>query len=141
LFGKEMNATKLENAILDYVMRHNDDKELRDQISRIQVASREHTGVGLYVNFDSVDRPSTMKIANPRQPYSGPNIESESLDFGAGSVVWCGDDGYLSCIEIFSYSDHYPSEEFDFILTSDDENPEQPQAEQADAGNRAKPGA
>ncbi len=67
--------------------------------------------------------------------YPGPHLNSPDLEHGAGSVVWCGDDGLLSCIEIFSYSDHYPDGDYEFsIMPADD--PETNQAEQAMRGNR-----
>ena len=128
-----MHLAKIERFILDFVAKENPDPQLLAQIRSVGVASREHTGVGLYTNFEYPDRDSAPRISSPRVPYPGPNLNSPVLEHGAGSVVWCGDDGVLSCIEIFSYSDHYPDGDYEFSIMPDDGR-ETNQAEQgADA--------
>lgn len=129
-----MHLTEVERAILDFVAKENPDPELIAQIESLEVASREHTGVGLYTNFEFRNRDYARRISSPRVPYPGPNLNSPDLEHGAGSVVWCGDDGFLSCIEIFSYSDQYPEGDFDFSIMSDG-MPKTNQAEQVSGGN------
>lgn len=116
-----METTKLEKAILDYIAERNPDPRLHAQIGTLTVGSRDYTGVGAYTYFAFSSRIQANRILNPRVPYPGPNFSSTRLEHGAGSVVWCGGDGFLSCIEIFSYSDDYPPEEFDFALMTDDQ--------------------
>ncbi len=116
-----MDATKLEKAILDFVAERNSDPSLHSQIGSLKIASRDHTGVGLYANFSFPTPDIVPRILSPSTPYPGPGFTSPKLEHGAGSVVWCGDDGLLSCIEIFSYSNDYPREVFDFTLTPEDE--------------------
>jgi hypothetical protein len=110
-----MDPTKLEKAILDFVAERNPDPSLRSQIGSLEIASRDHTGVGLYANFSFPTPDIVPRILSPSTPYPGPGFTSPKLEHGAGSVVWCRD-GLLSCIEIFSYSDDYPREAFDFTL-------------------------
>ena len=67
--AKNMHLTKVERFILDFVAKENPDPELLAQIESLEVASREHTGVGLYANFEFPDRDSAHRISSPRVPY------------------------------------------------------------------------
>lgn len=111
-----MKLNLLEKAILDYVADRSSDPELKDQVTAVEAIRHKYTGVGMYIYLFHPNKNEALKIKSPTNPYSGPNIESSKLQHGAGSVVWCGDDGFLSEIEIFSYSDDYPNEEFNFTL-------------------------
>jgi hypothetical protein len=116
-----MKLNALEKAILDYVANRNSDPALKAQISAVEVIRRKYTGAGIYVYFSHPKKEEALKIKSLPGPYSGPsNITSSKLEHGAGSLVWYDDDGYLSCIEIYSYSNDYPKEEYDFKFVISD---------------------
>ena len=79
-----------------------DAPDLLAQLSQLRVESREHTGVGTYVNFcyegringlDGDDRTLGMHIFS----------DIKGIDHGAGFVLYV-DTGLISMLEIFSHA-------------------------------------
>lgn len=112
-----MNLTPLERAILEQSSQKIDDKCFLEQVQSVQVESREHTGAGLFVYFYFPLLDEVPPILGASKSFPGPDFKSPVLELGAGSIIWCGPDGFLSCIEIFSFSDCYPTEEFEFEIS------------------------
>ena len=110
--------TGIESDILRYCAESHDCPELVRQVQDAQAGAREHTGVGLYTKLTLPHRGSLAPIQPRRSPIIGPTIESPSLEFGASSLVWCDDDGYIDCIEIAAFGNHYPDSEFEYSLSA-----------------------
>ena len=99
------NFNQLEQDILRWIKEHDPANGLAAQIDKAVFRSREHTGVGFYVEFDvPEDAPRLAPVADP---HSGPEIISRELEFGAGTLLW-QKDGRVSCLEIYAYGDRFP---------------------------------
>ena len=109
----------IEKDILDYIAQRHRGSGLRKQIADASIASRQFTGVGVYANLALSHRESLPPIQPLEIPFSGPDIESPALDFGASSLLWCDDAGYITCIELVTPGDHYPETEFAHSITDD----------------------
>ena len=49
--ANEMKPSAFESAVLERIAANTDDEELREQLSTVEVAEREHTGVGCYTKI------------------------------------------------------------------------------------------
>ena len=105
---------ELEFKILKMVLDKHPSKNLEDQITSLQVVRREHTGAGLYVYFNSHENANLKPVLNTKR-INGPLIESSKLQHGAGCIVWL-DEGIIDFVEIFSYSDTYPTDNYTYEL-------------------------
>lgn len=108
-----MRVTKLEKAIFDWIADRN--SALASRLRDVEVASREHTGVGFYIYLfeegPDWDRP----------PVDGPVIESPQLDMGAGSILWLSE-GEPHCLEIYAFGNHFPTVLDKFHLSGSDDS-------------------
>src|SRR5260221_5640419 len=81
---------------------------LRSQIDTVTVVSRRYTGVGFY---------SELAVAPDSEAIDPPNLELgrelyvdiENVPQGAGAVLFVRN-GFLSMLELFTFSDPLPSE-------------------------------
>lgn len=106
-----MQATKLERAIFDWIADRQ--PPLGARLKAVEIASREHTGVGRYV-YLSDEGPDW-----DRPPVDGPVIESPQLGMGAGSVLWLSQ-GEPHCLEIYAFGNHFPEVLDEFTLSGCD---------------------
>lgn len=102
----------LERAVLDLLLSRAEEgyETLRAQAATATVAHRELTGAGFYTHL-SVDRtlPAAPRhVGNPlgdgRAFDNDVYADIEGLAHGAGFVLWL-EDGWLSCLEGFSYAE------------------------------------
>ncbi len=104
--------TKLEKDILEWIAAHCDDKALATQCCMATVVSREHTGVGVYVNLELPDSaPACDIVRSPMHPY----IESPQLEAGGGCVLFL-ENGRVSTLELYAYGDSFPDEMEEYSL-------------------------
>ena len=107
-----MRASKLEQAILDWIAGRQ--LSLAGRISAGEVKRRVHTGAGFYVYLVG-----EVEAGWDRPPVDGPVIRSPQLDAGGGSTLWLSR-GSPSCLEIYSFGNHFPEHLDEFELSSSD---------------------
>lgn len=95
--------TDLERAVLDWYLKHYQDKSLTEQIRSARFIKREWTKVGYYTSFE-VNK-SLPKLTH-EFPLDGPGIISPQIDIEALTLLW-GEEGYISCIEMVSYGEAF----------------------------------
>jgi len=81
-------------------------------------ASRDYTGVGLYTELH-VD-PSAPKLGEARwkiEDMPKGHAEHPDLPAGAGLILWVKD-GYISCLESYTYEGGWPQDESLFRLAT-----------------------
>lgn len=108
--------SKLEKEILRFLINKYKGTTLSKQLSNSIIKSREYTGVGFYINFiiaSDLGKIKTNELES--NPIIGPYIESSELKNGAGSQIFIKD-GYITTLEIFSFSDNFPKKLEDFNL-------------------------
>lgn len=108
-----------ERRLLDAAIEGDAEQEiLRAQVAAALVSSREHTGVGLYVNLDVQRAPKLRSPRVDRQLEGAKRIllSHPALDYGAGAIVWV-DDGRIQSIECFAYHGSWPDDEAAFRTT------------------------
>jgi hypothetical protein len=105
----------LERAVLDLLLSRSEEGygALRAQVATATVAHREVTGAGFYTDL-WVDRTlpaSHRDVGNPlgegRDFGDDVYADIEGLEHGAGFLLWL-EDGWLSCLEGFSYAEPWP---------------------------------
>ena len=105
----------LERAVLELLLSRDEEgyETLRAQAATATAAHREMTGAGFYTDL-SVDRtlPAAPRhVGNPlghgHDFGDDAYAEIEGLEHGAGFVLWL-EDGWLSCLEGFSYAEPWP---------------------------------
>ena len=108
---------KLEKAIVDYLIEQYPGTALNDQLSSALFKSREWTKVGFYVNFEVDRNLEKINLENygGNFPIDGPNLISEGIEHGGGSLFW-GKDGYLNCIELYENGSFFNENIDDFIF-------------------------
>jgi hypothetical protein len=88
------------------------------QLAKTQCASRDYTGVGLYTEL-RVD-PSAPKLDETRwkiEDMPKGHAEHPELPAGAGLILWVKD-GYISCLESYTYDGSWPQDESLFRLAT-----------------------
>lgn len=110
----------LERAVIDWLIRHYQDDKLTAQIKAATFHYREWTGVGFYtyLNADYDQARLDMMTVGGSWPIHGPSIQSSGIADGGGVVFW-GSDGYIDCIEMFSFGSAFAREIEDFRLITD----------------------
>ncbi len=104
-----MNFDGLERAILRWIRERTKDAQLKAQLVKAELGSREHTGAGRYTTFLV---PSEMTECKTEK-IDGPRIDSPVLESGGGCILWCAD-GRVDTLEFFANGDSFPEliEEF-----------------------------
>jgi hypothetical protein len=104
-----MVPTMLEAAILESITQHN--PLLRSY--RLEIVARDWTGVGCYTYFRGGG--STQDQSWDRPALSGPQIQSDAMQWGGGSLLWLVE-GRPACLEIYAYGNHFPKSLKSFTL-------------------------
>jgi hypothetical protein len=100
--------SEFEAAIFRYIAERIPDSPLQLQLSKVEILSRENTGVGCYSELVTYNAaPATLAPYGRRGPLSGPHFKSACVDFGGGTLLWFHE-GRASCLEIFSYGEFFP---------------------------------
>jgi hypothetical protein len=98
---------KIEKAIIDSIAdKYQDDKILVNQLISASVSKREYTGVGFFLHFKV---PSEMEKMNKMERFTldGPQLSLESLEHGAGSVLFI-ENGEIDFLECYTYDEPWP---------------------------------
>ena len=107
-----MGITSFEAKVLSSLVKGDaEESALRDQIANVQVVSREHTGVGLFVNFAVPTTATRLKTSNryiEQTPKT--HLEHPKLEAGAGAMLWFKD-GWLATLECYAYGGQWPADE------------------------------
>ena len=88
------------------------------QLAKASCASRNYTGVGLYTDLSVA--PGAPKLDEARWKIENmPKGDAEHPDLvaGAGLILWVKD-GYISCLESYSYEGSWPQDESLFRLVA-----------------------
>jgi hypothetical protein len=104
----------LEKAILQWFVENYKDENLTAQIRAAKLKGRKWTRVGSYIELDipmdarPVD-PDKLRSKDPSKnstrkgwPIDGPEIRSEDIEHGGGSLLW-GKGGQVTSIEMYAY--------------------------------------
>ena len=88
------------------------------QLAKAQCASRDYTGVGLYTEL-AVD-PSAPLLDEARwkiEDMPTGDAEHPQVPDGVGLILWVKD-GYISCLESYTYEGSWPEDESLFRLAT-----------------------
>jgi hypothetical protein len=110
---------ELEVAILEWLKDTYANSQLAAQIESATFANREWTEVGFYVHL-KVPReldPINLDDYGGQWPIDGPNLASDDIDQGGGTVLW-GTDGYIDCIEMYAHGKSFSETVSGFELLS-----------------------
>ena len=102
------NFNELELAIFEWFKNTYANSQLAAQIESTRFLSREWTGVGFYVHFEISQEiePIDLDDFAGHWPINGPNLASDDIEHGGGSMIW-GVDGYIDCIEMYAHGDFF----------------------------------
>ena len=109
--------TTLERAVLDWLEETYRNERLTAQVNAATFNRRDWTKVGYYVYFD-VPRdlpPLDLNELGGSWPVDGPGLKSEEIDHGGDTIFW-GSDGYIDCMEMYSFGDYFSEEVREFEL-------------------------
>ena len=111
-----MDLTQLEKDILEWFASKSDSAALKEQCASASVLSREHTGVGLFVQLSC---PASCKLADFGCAPNAPQISSSQLPLGASVDLWL-ESGRLSHLEFVSFGEsQFPQASFPYKLVSE----------------------
>lgn len=114
--------SSFEAAVLEWMGARSGDVALREQLSRVRVLGREHTGVGCHSRLVvPAGTPRSTASYSGRGPLTGPCFEAVALRDGGGTLLWFKN-GRPECLEVFAYGNYFPadhSELGEFELSSD----------------------
>jgi len=88
------------------------------QLAAAKCASRDYTGVGLYT--DLAVKPGAPLLDEARwkiEDMPKGHAEHPELPNGAGLILWVKD-GYISCLESYTYDGSWPQDESLFRLAT-----------------------
>ena len=102
------NFNALEAAILEWLKNTYANSRLTAQIESARFLSREWTGVGFYVHFEVSKElaPIDLDDFEEHWPINGPNLASDDIQHGGGTVLW-GTDGYIDHIEMYAHGEFF----------------------------------
>jgi len=103
---------RLEREVFKWFHSKYKDSVISRQLDTAKLTHREWTKVGFYVNFQ-VDR--NLKKWDRPFPIDGPEIKSNDIEHGGGSLLW-GEDGYLNCLELYAYGNFFREEVEEFEI-------------------------
>ena len=102
-----MQFTKLEQDILNWFVKNNEDAAFVKQCALAVPKEREYTGCGFFLTLQI---PKNAPTCSLRRGLVEPHIESESLVHGAGCILFLTE-GYLDFLEVYSFGDEeFPEE-------------------------------
>lgn len=109
------SLTGLERRSLELLLSPSNrgDEHLRRQIGLVKVRRRDHTGVGLFIEFDVPDESAIADKA--RMVLSNLSGAMPGLENGFGGVLYV-ENGKLQTLEFFTYDEQWPAEPSDFSL-------------------------
>jgi hypothetical protein len=113
-FIKMMEYTKLEKAVLDWMIDHIDVPHLSDQILVSSPAKREYTGSG---SFTTLSVPADSNRIECPSPINGPVIESDGIDLGGAAILFLNESGHLETLEMYANGETFAETITDFELT------------------------
>jgi len=107
----------LERAILRWLGETYQDEKLTAQANAATFHRREWTKVGYCVHFNVPRGLPRLDLRGLSRnwPLEGPGLESQDIHHGGGTLIW-GSDGYIDCIEMYSFGDHFHEEVREFKL-------------------------
>ncbi|REG97959.1 hypothetical protein [Flavobacterium aquicola] len=113
-----MISSKFIIDILDLIL--DDEKEaklLRNQIGFLTVTEIEHTGIGLFINFENELKKECFKV-DKNLTFDGVEIKNEELNILADAILHVKD-GIIYQLEIFNKNgSDYPKDEIEtYTLT------------------------
>jgi hypothetical protein len=95
--------TKFELDLLNCFISYAVHPSLSEQLHAASLASREYTGVGLYLELRVPDDVTRIPSSIP-SPISGPQILAPSLPNSGGSLLFFKN-GLITTVEVFTYAD------------------------------------
>lgn len=119
--------TTFERAVLEKLLEGADPtlSALRAQLDVCEVASREFTGVGFFTNLKVDGSAARGSNSRPELRVSGVDASISGLKHGAGFVLFVTD-GYLDCLEGFTYDEPWPAAINQFSLAGEGKTPDVP---------------
>lgn len=125
----ERALTGFERAVLEKLLAGENPvlETLRGQLDVCEVTSRESTGHGFFTNLDVNQSMSPAPTSVQRIRICDVGADIRGLKYGAGFVVFVTD-GYLDCLEGFSYEEPWPPELVEYSLTYERERSRDPGA-------------
>jgi hypothetical protein len=120
----------LETAVLQWFAERYNDENLSAQIKAAKVKERRWTKAGFYVDLDipldvaptdvkNLESQEVVQGGRPVRkgwPIAGPEIESEDIEDGGGSLLW-GKDGRITAIEMYAYGHLFKENIANFTLS------------------------
>jgi hypothetical protein len=112
------NFNELESAIFAWLKSHYSNGHLSAQIDSARFSYREWTKAGFYVYFDVPAEIGALNLEDfqGHWPISGPNIQSPSVQYNGGSILW-GKDGFINCLELYAFGDQFDEHVTEFTLS------------------------
>jgi hypothetical protein len=116
--GKPMNnLTTLEQQVLDMLVHGQNEvlTILRQQAQKLQVSSREMTGVGFYSEF--LVPPDVPRVpGDPTFKLGDVNGTADNVSHGLGFILYVKN-GALSMLEGYTYDEPWPDDARGLVLT------------------------
>ena len=112
---EELSAYE-RRAIEAIAASHSQKDVILAQLAKTKCASRDYTGVGLYTDL-AVD-PSAPLIDGARwriEDMPKGDLDHPEVPAGVGLILWVKD-GYISCLESYTYEGNWPQDESLFKL-------------------------
>ncbi|HUC02108.1 MAG TPA: hypothetical protein VMA75_04395 [Candidatus Paceibacterota bacterium] len=107
--SSKVQLNSLEKAILQWFAQRYKDENLSVQINTAKLKERKWTKTGFYIKLDVSSDANLVDINKLRKkgwPLDGPEIKSQDIDDGGGSVLW-GKDGRITQIELYAYGNSF----------------------------------
>jgi hypothetical protein len=118
LTNAQLNFNNLESKVLEFMftLDNHNTRMLSEQLKHSKVANRYYTGHGFFTEI-SVNKDNCAPVSGTTVVAS-PHINEQSMGHGGGFVLFL-QDGYLDCLEGYSYTDEWPISIDTFTLTSE----------------------
>lgn len=114
-----INFTPFEESVLAKLLAGDDPvlKRLSSQLQNAKAASREHTGVGQYIDI-TFTNPVQAIDGEPSFRFGDVRAEVDGVPNGVGVQLWI-DRGLMREIEIYTYQEEWPAIVQKFSLSYD----------------------
>ncbi len=114
--------SNLEIDIFNWVKHNYNNKELISQIESAKFKKREWTKTGYFIYFEvdkNLNKIDLININSKNWPIDGPIIKSSQIEFDGGSIIW-GEDGFINCIEMYSFGDFFNENVINYELSKNE---------------------
>ena len=107
-----MKLSQFESDVMNAIIKGNSEEDiLRIQLASAEVAKRDYTGVGLYVDFNITETVPTLSNED-RHIDAFPNLalQHPDLEACAGAILWISN-GKISTLELYTFDGDWPEDE------------------------------